>query len=188
MTQSLSTIELNQILTQDVDSVLNWLKGIESGKSKAPRGFNWQGLAEAAAFNALEGSPLEPTKPNIRWAGVAVIAYEKIAVKMNPSMTDSLIFSSMMLRANMISKFGVFAGHPVLDIDTILNWFQTHLKLSYDEVSQKAQNWKKCQVQEIRELRKLKNRLQIISVLAQSEQVALTTEIYSWLALRDQLP
>ena len=55
MTQSLSTIELNEILTQDVDSVLNWLKMIGSGNSTAPRGFNWHGLAEAAAFNAREG-------------------------------------------------------------------------------------------------------------------------------------
>lgn len=188
MTQSLSTIEVNQILTADVDSVLNWLKSIESGKSTAPRGFNWQSLAEAAAFNAREGSPQEATKQKLMWAEVAAISYEKLGVNTNPSMADSLMFSSMMLRSNTIAKLGSVPGHPVLDLDVILNWFESNLKFSFDEVSQTAQNWQKCQVQEICELRKLKNRLQIISVLADSEQVDLSPEIYLWLALRDQLP
>ncbi len=188
MTQSLSTIELNQILTQDVDSVLNWLKNLASGKSTAPRGFNWHGLAEAAAFNAREGSPQEATKLNLKWAEVSVTAYEGLAAKTNPSMADSLMFSSMMLRANMISKLGAVPGHPVLDVDVIINWFEKNLTMSQDEVSKKAQNWQQCQIEEIRELRKIKNYLQVISVLAKSDKVVLNPEIYSWLALREQLP
>jgi len=188
MTQSKSAIQLNQLLQEDADSVLAWLKSIESGHSSPPEGFNWLGLAEAASFDAREGDRYHPNKPNIKWAEVATKVYDRLAESANADTRDSFMNSSMMLRAATIAKLGAIPGHPVLDSDPILRWFNDSLKMSYSEAATKAANWKKCQSEEIRELRQIKNRLRVISVLADSDKLVLNTEIKSWLSLLDKLP
>ncbi|MFB2923474.1 hypothetical protein [Aerosakkonema funiforme] len=188
MTQSKSAIQLNQLLQEDVDSVLAWLKSIESGHSSPPEGFNWLGLAEAASFDALEGDRHYPNKPSIKWAEVAIKVYEQLAESANADARDSFMNSSMMLRSATIAKFGAVPGHPVLDIDQILRWFNDSLRMSYSEAATKAANWKKCQIEEIRELRQIKNRLRVISVLADSDKLILNPEIHSWLSLQQKLP
>lgn len=59
-------MQLDELLSWDADLVLNWLKTIESGRVKPPEGFHWQGLAEAAAFDAREGSLQDPNKLNLK--------------------------------------------------------------------------------------------------------------------------
>lgn len=188
MTQSKSTIQLNQILQEDAESVLAWLKSLESGHSSPPEGFNWLGLAEAASCDAREGDRNHPNKANIKWAEVATKVYDRLAESANADTKDSFMNSSMMLRAAMIVKFGAVPSHPVLDLDLILRWFNDSLKMSYSEAAIKAANWKKCQIEEIRELRQIKNRLRVISVLADSDKLLLNPEIKSWLSLLDKLP
>lgn len=187
MTQSKTIIELNQILQEDADSVLNWLKTVELEPSLAPEGFNWLGLAEAASFDALEDDRHHPNT-SIKWAEVALKIYYRLAESANVDTRDSLLNSSMMLRAAMIEKFGTIPDHPVLDFNPIVHWFKNSLKMSYSEATTKAANWKKCQIEEMRELRKIKNRLQAISVLAKSGKVVLHPEINLWLSLQEQLP
>jgi hypothetical protein len=79
MIQSEPATQLNQILLQDADSVLAWLKNIFSADSSPPEGFNWLGLAEAAAFNAHEGKRHDSTAPDIKWAEVATTVYDRLA-------------------------------------------------------------------------------------------------------------
>jgi pterin-4a-carbinolamine dehydratase len=187
VTQSKSAIQLNQILQEDADWVLNWLTTVELEPSSAPEEFNWLGLAEAAGFDALEDDRHHPNI-SIKWAEIALKVYNKLAESTNVDTRDSLLNSSMMLRAAMIVKFGAIPDHPVLDVNSILHWFKDSLKMSYSEAESKAANWKKCKIEEIRELRKIKNRLKAISVLANSGKVVLAPEINLWLSLQKQLP
>ena len=187
MTQSKLVIQLNQILQEDADSVLDWLKTIDLEPYSAPEGFNWLGLAEAASFNALEEDPHHPNA-NIKWAEVALKVYHRLTESANVENRDSLLNSSMMLRAAMIVKFGAILDHPVLDFNPILHWFKDSLKMSYSEAITKAANWKKCQIEEIRELRKVKNNLKVISVLANSDKIVLHPEMNLWLSLQEKLP
>ncbi|MFB2893186.1 hypothetical protein ACE1CI_09765 [Aerosakkonemataceae cyanobacterium BLCC-F50] len=187
MTQSKSAIQLNQILQEDADWVLDWLKTIELEPSSAPEGFNWLGLAEAASFDALDDDRHHPNT-SLKWAEVAIEVYDRLAKSANVDTRDSLLNSSMMLRAAMIVKFGAIPDHPVLDLNSILHWFKDSLKMSYSEATTKAANWKKCHIEEIRELRKIKNRLQPILVLAESGKVVLLPEINLWLSLQKKLP
>ncbi len=191
MVQSETTTHLNQILQQDADSVLVWLKNIFAADSSLPEGFNWLGLAEAATFNAHEGKRHDSTTPDIKWAEVATNIYDRLAAladKAKAGSGESFAISSMMLRSAMIGKLGVVPGHPVLNLNLILQWFWDSVKFSRQEVTQKAANWRSLPVGEIRELRQLKNRLKVISALADSENCVLDTEIKALLSLREKLP
>ncbi|MBW4496335.1 MAG: hypothetical protein KME26_25315 [Oscillatoria princeps RMCB-10] len=191
MIQSETATQLNLILQQDADSVLAWLKNIFSADSSPPEGFNWLGLAEAAAFNAHEGKRHDSTAPDIKWAEVATTVYDRLAAladKAKPGSGESFTISSMTLRAAMIRKLGGVPGDAVLDINRLLQWFWDKLKWSREEVEKKAANWRALNIEEIRELRQLKNRLKVISALADSDKFVLEPEIKAWLSLREKLP
>ena len=59
--------------------------------------------------------------------------------------------------------------------------------MSPDEATKKAASWRNCSIEEIRELRRIKNRLNVISVLVESGKF-LPIELTIWLSLRSQLP
>ncbi len=174
-------MQLDDLMQQKAVSVLVWLKNIESDFIKPPFGFNWLGLAEAATFEAQSASDLV-------WAGVAISVYERLAAEANSSTQESLIISAMLLRVSMIARFGSVPGHLVLDIDQIMRWFCTQQMMSWDSVAEKAANWRSCNIEEIRELRRIKNRLRVISMLAESHKYILNPELNNWLSLRDKLP
>jgi hypothetical protein len=178
---SQSTVLLNKLIQQDAAEVKDWLRRVESDEQEPPAGFNWLGLAEAAAFDAQSASDLA-------WAEVAITVYERLAESTNPSGRESLMLSSKMLRAAMIAKLGAVPDHPILDLDQIICWFERSLTMSYQEATEKAANWRKCNPEEIRELRRIKNRLQVISVLADSDKYSLNPELKAWLELREKLP
>jgi hypothetical protein len=94
----------------------------------------------------------------------------------------------MLLRTAMIAEFGSVDDHLVLDSNQIIYWFFHSLTMSLDEVTQKAENWKELNIEDIRELRRIKNRLNIIVVLAESDKFMINEEIRAWLSLRDRLP
>lgn len=169
-------------LQQEAAEVQGWLRRIESGELNPPQKFNWLGLAEAAAFDAESASDLS-------WAEVATSVYERLAAETaNSSARESLMISSMLLRAAMIAKLGPVPGHSVLDIDQIICWFCDSLTLSRDSATKKAANWRECNIEEIRELRRIKNRLQVISALADSDKCVLNQELKAWLSLWEELP
>jgi hypothetical protein len=93
-----------------------------------------------------------------------------------------------MLRAAAIGKLGVIFDHPVLDVNLILQWFWDNIKESQEDVEKKAANWKTLPIAEIRELRKLKNRLKVIAALSESDKYVLDEKLNTWLFLRDKLP
>ncbi len=187
MNQLESTKLLNEILQQDATEVLNWLKHVRKGELPLPINFNWHGLAEAAAFDARldygDNSPLV----NLAWAEVATSIYDFLAQSAR-SGGESFLISSMLLRAAMIAELGAIPDHPVLDVDRVINWFFDSLKISLNEAMKKADNWKSCSLEEIRELRKIKNRLKVISVLVESGKIIPRVELGTWLALRNKLP
>ncbi|WP_199248336.1 hypothetical protein [[Phormidium] sp. ETS-05] len=191
MIQSELVTQPNQILQQDAESAWAWLQNILARDSDLPAEFNWLGLAEAAADNAYASSSYEANTTDIKWVEIATTIYERLAAiadKAKSGSGESLRISAMMLRAGMIDKFGVVYDHPVLDINIIFQWFRQNLKLSCEEVEKKAANWRVLPVEEIRELRQLKNRLQVISAINDSNKFGLEPDIKAWLSLRKQLP
>ncbi|HIK09310.1 MAG TPA: hypothetical protein IGS52_03410 [Oscillatoriaceae cyanobacterium M33_DOE_052] len=191
MIQSELVTQPNQILQQDAELAMDWLQNIWAADFYLPAEFNWLGLADAAAANAYDSQKYQANSTNIKWAEIATKIYDRLAAIADKSKSgsgESLRISSMMLRAGMIDKFGVVDHHPVLDINIILQWFRQNLNLSCEEVEKKAANWRVLPVEEIRELRQLKNRLQVISAINDSNKFGLEPEIKAWLSLREKLP
>ena len=190
MTQSPATISIDRILEQNAESVLIWVNNIFSGKTAQPQDFNWLLLADvcsAKGRKSQNGSGL----PDRTWAEVATAIYDRLADdadRKKPGSGESFTISSMMLRAGAIEKHGVISGHPVLDVNLILQWFWNNIKESCEDVEKKAANWKTLPIAEIRELRQLKNRLKVIAALADSDQYVLDENLNSWLSLREKLP
>ncbi len=156
MNQLESTKLLNDLLQQDACDVLAWVKQVREGKLQSPINFNWHGLAEAAAMEARLNYGNDSSVINLSWAEVATSIYDYLGRRAGESAGESFLISSMLLRAAMIAECGAIPGHPVLDIDRVINWFFDSLKMSPNEAFEKAPNWRNCNINEIRELRKVK--------------------------------
>ncbi len=88
----------------------------------------------------------------------------------------------------MIDKKGVTPGDFVLDMDQIVRWFCESLPFSYEAAERKASIWRTLDIQEIRALRGIKNRLRIIAELVTIGRLQPDQELSAWLSLRDKLP
>jgi len=190
MTQSPPTISIDRILEQDAKSVLAWAKNTLSAQTTAPQDFNWLLLADVSSESARKGENNAGLFDRT-WAEVATAIYDRLAEaaeQKKPGSGESVRISSMMLRAGAIAKYGVIRNDSVLDVNLILQWFWDNIKESRQDVEQKAANWKTLPIQEIRELRQLKNRLKVIAALASSDKYVLDEELKAWLSLREKLP
>lgn len=129
---------------------------------------NWLGIAEEMASHAID-------KDNLELAELAIEIYEELD---NKSLSESFLLSAMMLRAYMIGKHGVEPYHPVLDINNILHWFKSRIPRDIS-----FSNWKELGIKDILELRKLKNRIQVIKALRNNSSIRFCDEIESLLEL-----
>lgn len=145
-------------------------------------------MAEASAFNARSGECNGLNISNLSWAEIATSVYDYLTDEVYSGTKESFITSFMLLRAAMIVEFGSVDDHFVLDSNQIIHWFFHRLTISLDEVTQKAENGKRLNIEDIRELRRIKNRLNIIIALAESDKFTLNEELRAWLSLRNRLP
>ncbi|MCW6049327.1 hypothetical protein K4039_04325 [Lyngbya sp. CCAP 1446/10] len=190
MTQSPPTVSIDRILEQNRKSVLAWVKNTLSAQTTVPQDFNWLLLADVSSAKARKGENNAGLFDRT-WAEVATAIYDRLAEaaeQKKPGSGESVRISSMMLRAGAIAKYGIVPNDSVLDVNLILQWFWDNIKDSREDVEQKAGNWQTLPIEEIRELRQLKNRLKVIAALASSDKYVLDEELKAWLLLRDKLP
>jgi hypothetical protein len=179
------TTSLNDLLKKDVAEIREWIQTVRAQQNEASHDFNWLGLAESASFNA---SSEHTSTVALLWAEVALEAYDWLAKNSEPDTCVSFTNASTLLRAAMIARYGSEAGHTVLDMDTIVSNFFTDLPLSYEEAEEKARNWKVIEIDEIRKLRKIKNRLKAMELLAEHNTIRADQTLCRWLTLRKKLP
>ena len=151
-------------------------------------GFNWVGLAEGAATIAnnerYEGGPT-----SIDWARIAVIIYESL-IQSDPWLAPvrhSMSISMMNLRVGMIRHFGAVPGDKVLDVDSIVQWFYSELKLSYDEAAKLTESGPNFSDADWLPLRELRYRIEIIKRLHDSGALNLSDDLKRWIALWPKL-
>ncbi|MCC5647993.1 hypothetical protein LC607_34850 [Nostoc sp. CHAB 5824] len=195
---------LKTLLQQDVEQVQSWLKSVLSEQEQVPENFNWLGLAESSTFNAQElvGKSNEDNLSSLAWAEVSISIYEFLA-KNNSRFSDRYLSSSMSLRAYMIIRIGTISGHSILDIEQILDWFFARLEFSYEEALIKATAWRDAlsknnpednqkyfdaNLEDIKILRDIKNRLIIIKLLYDNKKIDTTKELNAWISLWEKLP
>ncbi|MCC3405942.1 MAG: hypothetical protein JGK17_10195 [Microcoleus sp. PH2017_10_PVI_O_A] len=190
LNQEFSPESIDRILEQNPESALAWVKNTLSPQTTAPQDFNWLLLADISSAKARKGENNAGLFDRA-WAEVATAIYDRLAEaaeQKKPGSGESVRISSMMLRAGAIAKYGIVPNDSVLDVNLILQWFWDNIKDSREDVEQKAANWKTLPIEEIRELRQLKNRLKVITALSKSDKYVLDEEIKTWLALREKLP
>ncbi|MCC3441270.1 MAG: hypothetical protein JGK01_05515 [Microcoleus sp. PH2017_03_ELD_O_A] len=190
MTQFPPKISIDRLLEQNPESVLAWVKNTFSAQTTAPQDFNWLLLADVSSAKARKGENNAGLFDRT-WAEVATAIYDRLAEaaeQKKPGSGESVRISSMMLRAGAIAKYGIIPNDSVLDVNLILQWFWDNIKESREDVEQKAANWKTLAIEEIRELRQLKNRLKVIAALANSDKYVLDEELKAWLSLPEKLP
>ena len=162
----------------------NWLSDLETKSDHK--------LDKSLLFGIGEGAALQArTKLNIDWANVAVRSYEYLAQIGTSSERNSALSSAMNLRAFLISKLGLSRGHPVLDPEIIIKWFNAESKYSLSQLREmlgKGAPWKSLPEHDVLELRRIKNRINVLRVLADNSKLAAHTDLESWLRLWNQLP
>jgi hypothetical protein len=173
-------------LKQDVVEIKAWLQSISANNSGLPQHFNWWlGLGEVAYSKAFQAE-----LPNLEWAEVAITAYENVN-RYSPNGCDSCMVSAMMLRARLISTLGTRPDDEILDSQVIIDWFLEKLPMLREE----AENKIKLPLKELYdrypkdmiELRKIKNRLNVLRVLYENG-FQFDEELIVWLNMQDKLP
>jgi hypothetical protein len=171
-----------KILDLPPEDLLAWAQQRIKGNLSVDAGFNWHGLAQVAAMNALNQS----TSPV--WAEIAVIVYAWLARSSEPRIAASFRLSEMHVRAHQISALGACEEHRIRDPRSLVEWFHKSRSLSYEQASAKSAKWQQLPVEEIAQLRSIKNHLgvfvNLLSHLSNSDR----EEIQGWLELRPNLP
>lgn len=178
--------QLQALLKSGPAGLDGWLRQFEDGTVSPDS--RMDGVSEVATRLAREHSSLE-------WADIAIRA-ANLWAKIDAVAREQAFQRAMLLRAWFISKMGAVQGNPVLDMETVLNWFYGELHLSIDEAKHKIHILQEARFParvplpktEILELRKIKNRLAVVSLLAECGQLPASAEASAWLAIRNQLP
>lgn len=106
---------------------------------------------------------------------------------------ESCQLAAMNLRAYLIREFGTEPLHPILDSEYLVKWFLDSLNLPINQVYRQCKTYqkfgiKKITFEQLKYLRKLKNRLAVIKLLSESDQIKPTNILKKWLLLYEILP
>jgi hypothetical protein len=187
MGRSGSQPTLHAVLQFPPAEVLGWLSEVWPSQQGPHWAFNWLALAEVAADLASTGCGNSEGEWH-EWALVAVAVYERLAAEAVPGQRDSPECSSMMLRAHLITLVGSKPGDRVLDRDAIVQCFVNRLPLSTEEARLRSENWTTLPVDQILELRRIKNRLNVIRVLVETSRFQPDDVLRPWLQLHPRFP
>ena len=179
------------LLQQGARSVEDWLRAVRSGERRVPEEFNWQVVAEVADMRAHGGRIGE----DLAWARVATWIYEHRSAQMDEladaSIREATECAAMLLRADMIRRFGPVPGDPVLDPATIVRWFFDRLPVPRQQAAEQANRWRASRAlssEQLRTLAFLKERLRALGIIAEARGLVVSEEVKAWLELREGLP
>lgn len=190
----------------DQQSIMNSLKdeGPEAWRAYLhpfEEGIPLTGLSMQVIFHHT--APLAKNKESLDWAEVAVRAADLEALNCSGTERENAQLRAMRLRSWFIAKMGSRPGHPVLGKEILLHWVMEGLGITAQTTKEKAALiWKdvarvKCSsnsedVQrvhdDLRQLRRIKHRLNVAKVLADCGEVPNNPILSEWLEIREQLP
>jgi hypothetical protein len=170
------------LLSQDLPQLRAQLDRIWAGQQEQPRETNWWlGLAWETAQQAR-------TRPSRDWGQVAVSIYEYLAHTVEPGRAHEFLVAAMMLRGSLIRQLGTVQGDSLLDPGVILDWFYESVPLSPAEAEQQSSAWSTLPIEQVAELRRIKERLAVLRLLVESGHLQPDATLQPWLDLYDRLP
>lgn len=194
MNEPQDTESVEQLLDMGPAHVSGLLDRVRAGQSSLPDDFNWLGLAEAAALLARSGG----ARPDVEWARAATAIYEWLGrAAGGEGFTYTL--SSMNLRAYLISRLGAAAGHDLLDAGRVVEWFRGNLPTDSGKAEESLAVWKAvtsgqlteltaAHLENIKGLRRVKNMLNVLSLLDEAGALPPDPDVRAWLSLKNNLP
>lgn len=180
------TTSVKDLLKQEPAELYNWLKAVREGTNTVTEDVNWWlGIAQSATSKATKETD---AKVKLQWAEIALLVYEYLAEDLDRTSRDSFETSAMMFRALMVSQLGINFENPVLNPNLVEDWFFKRLPLSIEEAANKAANWPERPIEEIRQLRRIKNRLLVIKELRKEGYLKDNAELSKWIEISESLP
>jgi hypothetical protein len=146
---------------------------------------------------------LARNQSNLDWAEVAVRAAGLEALHSNEIGREDSQQKAMRLRSWFISKMGSRSGHLVLDKETVLRWVIEGLTLPVQAAREKSARIgedlarmksisdpeeKQRVADDLRQLRRIKHRLNVAKALADCGELPNDPILKEWLEIREQLP
>ena len=140
---------------------------------------------------------------SLEWAEVAINAAELWAHKSYGVERENALLWDMKLRSWFISKMGSRSNHRVLDKEKVLSWIMDGLNVPVEVARDRSLPfWKnmaqaKCSknpedmekvVDDVRSLRRIKQRLNVAQVLADAGELSGNPILHHWLEIRERLP
>ena len=174
---------VNDLLKLPGIEALGWAEAVWVGQQYSPISFNWLLLAEAAA------SQVHHVPIDLSWAELSVRVYDRLSAQTRTP--DSLENSAMLLRVACLQYENPQPGHIVLDTEILFRWWAERLDCSFawaEARSPPQPVGTSITIDDIKRLRRIKNRLNILAPLQGNSQVTLPPDLLPWLALRSQLP
>ena len=173
---------------------LAYLRPFEEGE--ALTGLSMEVIFHYAAPSVKDQSTLD-------WGEVAIRAAELEARNSTGTQREDVLLRAMQLRSWFIAKMGSRPNNLVLDKEIILRWALEGLDISVQTAKEKATLiWKDvARVQgssnpedkqrvhdDLRQLRRIKHRLNVVKVLADCGELPSDPIFNEWLEMREQLP
>jgi hypothetical protein len=184
----------NSLKDKGPEAWREYLRPIEQGKSMTA-------LSMLVVYPYAAG--LARDQGSLEWAEVAVRAAELEARHHSGIEREDALLWAMQLRSWFISKLGSRTNHFILDKEIILLWAMEGVNLSVEAAKEKAASLgdrlaglkhstdprdKQDVLEDLRLLRRMKNRLNVVRVLADRGELPDDSPLYKWLELREQLP
>jgi hypothetical protein len=195
-------MEIKQLFNEKTPDKLNqWLDDVWSGKVAYTKDLNsWLFIAQSIYQNVLNDPEIENNIPSKSWAATSISIYEYLD-KCSDSEFDSSMYSANNIRIKLIEHFGNIKGDYVCDVDSIYDWFFNSITMTLKEVKQKSIGWGsnivelsrdsdeyKHAFKNIRELRAIKNKLNVIQSLYQLGYKPDGYDIEPWIQIKADLP
>ena len=179
-----------ELLKQGPDSVEDLLRRARRPLS-ADDGVNWHGLGEGAMLNADVEFTSGRREAGLAWSHCAVSLYDALAA--DAEGWNTFDHSAMYGRVNAMRHSGVLEGDLVRDPAAVIDWCRAAIDCSLDDALESTARLREAigahaepSIEEVRRLRRIKNRLGVLVSLA--EILELSPDLEAWIAARDRLP
>jgi hypothetical protein len=180
--------------------VAAWLARVRAGRTGVPSPAThwnlWLGLRFLLRLRAERD-------PDRAWALLVLAVDEHMGrhQRLAEVPLGEVAHDSMMFRVGLLRRLGAVPGDELLDPAVVLDWARAVLAHPLDEMLALAASCRRrmgttvrgseaerALVKDLRRLRWIKNRLQVVEALAAAVPVELDPELRAWLAHRDELP
>lgn len=208
---------LHHLLAQSPQDLNNWFQSVANGSLQAPENSQWwRGLIEGITLRANSHLPGEfhPGDLAVQWARLGVQMYEYlIEQSTDDSRRSSLELSLMWLRIHFIEHLGSIQNDSLLDAEKVISWAFRGNPYSLQKLEELTNMWEEVrsqppvvktlfekgeievanrvfQVEALREMRLIKNKIAILKVLYESTHVPQKweKECSDWIRLWEKLP